>query len=192
MGKNIRSIITNAIALTVKAFTFTTPLMAENIGNINSENFKLNSNEFKIKPFNTNVNNFKITKEKNKEKSGSDNCTEFVSDVDVQGIGTEELLVEFNLNKVLNISLSQKSNIIIRCYDKDERVLISKFKYYDKYLVDFTGRVSYGLFNPVLQSGKYFAKISNADTNISVPDIVKVELIFIDSDGKSKNIIFKK
>lgn len=192
VGKNLWSVITNAIALTVGAFTLTTPVMAEAVGNINGENIKLSSNEFKIKSFNTNVDNFKNTKEKGKEQSGNGDCTDFVSDVNVQGIGTEELLAEFNLNKALNISLSQKSNIIIKCYDKDERVLISKFKYYDEYLIDSLGGHAYGLSKPILQSGKYFIKINNKDTTINLLDVVKVELIFVDSDGEATNIIFKR
>lgn len=191
MGKNIWSVITNAIELTVGAFIFTTPLMAEAVGNTNRRKIKLISNGFQFKSYNINVNNYKSTKEKNKGESDNGDCTDFVSNVDVQGIGTEKLLAEFNLNKALNISLSQKSNIIIRCYDKDERVLISKFKYYDKYLECIRGH-SYGLSNPVLQTGKYFIKINNEDTNINVPDIIKVELIFVDSNGESKSIIFKK
>ena len=45
---------------------------------------------------------------------------------------------------------------------------------------------------PILQSGKYFIKINNKDTTINVLDVVKVELIFVDSSGESKSIIFKE
>lgn len=192
VGKKIWSIITNAIALTVRTCTFTTPVMTEAVGTSNGRNIKLSSNEFKIKSFNNDTDNCKITKEKSRRKSDNGDCADFVSNVNVQGIGTEEILAEFNLNKVLNISLSERSNIIIKCYDKDDRVLISKFKYYDEYLIDAMGRHAYGLSKPILQSGKYFIKINNKDTTINVLDVVKVELIFVDSSGESKSIIFKK
>ena len=48
VGKKIWSIITNAIALTVRICTFTTPVMTEAVGTSNGRNIKLSSNEFKI------------------------------------------------------------------------------------------------------------------------------------------------
>ncbi|MDO4535938.1 MAG: hypothetical protein Q4B63_09035 [Clostridium perfringens] len=189
MGKKLWSIITNAIALTIGAFTLTTPIMADAVNGTNGKLSKRNFNEFNFKSFNTNVKNYKDSKEKDKDISDNGDCHDFVSNVSVQGIGTEELFVEFNLNKVLNISLSQKSNIIIKCYDKNDIVLISKFKYYDEYLISANGH-AYGLSMPILQVGKYFIKINNKDTNINVLDIVKVELVFIDDNGCSKKMIF--
>lgn len=189
MGKKLWSIVTNAIALTTGLFMLTTPIMAKAVSDTGSELSKENFNEFNLKSFNANAKTYKNTKEKDKGVSDNRDCADFVSDVNVQGIGTEELFVEFNLNKVLNISLSEKSNIIIRCYDKEGRVLISKFKYYDEYLISTNGH-AYGLSMPILQAGKYFIKISNKDTNINVSDIVKVELIFIDSNECSKEMIF--
>lgn len=161
--------ITDAIALTTNVFTLTTPVMVKSVGSTNSIE---NSNEIK-------------------DEFCNKSSVDIVSNVNVQGIGSEELLAEFNLNKILNISLSEKANIIIRCYDKDDMILISKFKYYDKYLINSNGYL-YGLSNPILQSGKYFIKISNKYTNINVRDIFKVELIFVDSDGNSRDLVFKK
>lgn len=189
MGKKLWSIITNAIALTTGAFTLTTPIMAKAVSGTSSKLSNGNFNKFNLKSFNTNVKTYKDSKEKDKETSGNGDCTDFVGNVNVQGIGTEELFVEFNLNKVLNISLSQKSNIIIRCYDKNDIVLISKFKYYDKYLISTNGH-AYGLSRPIVQAGKYFIKINNKDTNINVSDIAKVQLIFIDNNECSKEMIF--
>ncbi len=190
MGKKLWSIIINSIALTIGAFTVTTPVMAKAVNNTNGKSSKENFNDFNFKSFNTNVKMYENSKGKDKGISGNGDCSDFVSNVSVQGIGTEELFVEFNLNKVLNISLSQKSNIIIRCYDKNDVVLISKFKYYDEYLISANGQ-PYGLSRPILQAGKYFIKINNKDTNINVLDIVKVELVFIDDNGCSQEIIFQ-
>lgn len=189
MGKKLWSIITNAIALTTGAFTLTIPMMAEAVNGTSSKLSNKNFNEFNLKSFNTDVKTYKNSNEKNKDISSNGDCIDFVSDVNVQGIGTEELFVKFNLNKVLNISLSEKSNIIIRCYDKNDIVLISKFKYYDKYLISTNGH-AYGLSMPILQGGEYFIRINNKDTNINVSDIAKVQLIFIDSNGCSKEMIF--
>lgn len=165
--------ITNAIALTTSIFTLTTPVIAENVGSASS-----------IK------NSHKIENDFNEEFNNK-SSVDIVSNVNVTGIGSEELLAEFNLNKMLNISLSEKANIIIRCYDKHDIILISKFKYYDKYLMSSNGHL-YGLSSPILQSGKYSIQISNKYTNINVRDIFKVELVFVDSDGNSKELVFKK